>query len=41
MMEVEPLCAKFGDAEEIMDLVKLQSVSLQKDVAKYCEEREV
>jgi hypothetical protein len=41
MLVVEPLCSKFGDAEEIMDLVRLQKLSLQKDVERYCQEREV
>ena len=39
MIEIEPLCNKSADVEAIMDLVKLQSVSLQKDVKKYIEER--
>jgi hypothetical protein len=39
MLEVEPLCAKTAEVEEIMDLVKLQCVSLQKDVKRYIEER--
>jgi hypothetical protein len=39
MIEIEPLCAKSADVDGIMDLVKLQSVSLQKDVKKYIEER--
>lgn len=40
MIAVEPKCSKAGNAEEIMDLVKLQSVSLKKDVDKYCQESE-
>ncbi|KIW07556.1 uncharacterized protein PV09_01513 [Verruconis gallopava] len=39
MIEVEPLCNKTADIEEIMDLVKLQSNTLQKDVKRYIEER--
>ncbi|KAF2420997.1 IDO-domain-containing protein [Tothia fuscella] len=41
IIAIEPFCVNIGDAEDIMDLVKSQSISLQKDVAKYCEEREV
>jgi hypothetical protein len=42
MLAVEPLCTKFGgDAEEILELVRLQKLSLQKDVDRYCQEREV
>ena len=39
MIEIEPLCKKSADVEEIMDLVNLQSVSLKKDVKRYIEER--
>jgi hypothetical protein len=41
MLEIEPLCFKMAEIEDIMDLVQLQSVSLQKDVERYCEERGV
>lgn len=39
IIELEPLCPKTREIEEIMDLTKLQSISLQKDVQKYREER--
>jgi hypothetical protein len=39
MVEIEPLCTKSTDIEQIMDLVNLQSVSLQKDVKRYLDER--
>lgn len=41
MVELEPLCLKTAEIEEIVDLAKLQSVSLKKDVERYCEERGV
>lgn len=41
MFETESHCRKATVVEEIMDLVRLQKVSLQKDVDKYCQERGV
>lgn len=41
MVEAKSCCRKVAVVEDIMDLVKLQKESLQKDVDKYCQERGV
>lgn len=41
MFETESHCRKVAVVQDIMDLVKLQKDSLQKDVDKYCQERGV
>jgi len=41
MVETEGRCRKTAVVEVIMDLVRSQKHSLQKDVNKYCEERKV
>jgi hypothetical protein len=41
MFVTESHCRKAAVVEDIMDLVKLQKESLQKDVDKYCQERGV
>lgn len=41
MFETESHCRKVAVVEDIMDLVRLQKDSLQKDVDKYCQERGV
>jgi indoleamine 2,3-dioxygenase len=41
MFETQSHCRRVALVEDIMDLVKLQKDSLQKDVDKYCQERGV
>lgn len=41
MQEVEGSCQQSADVQRIMALVDLQSSTLKKDVAKYCEERDI
>ena len=41
MIEVEEFCSKIETIEEIMEIVRRQRVTLQKDVERYCEERGV
>jgi hypothetical protein len=41
MMETQKFCEHESGVEDIIDLVEVQSKTLQKEVEKYCEEQEV
>jgi hypothetical protein len=41
MIDVKAYCGKEAGIDSIVDLVEIQSKTLQKEVQKYCDERSV